>query len=727
MNDQPKYQDASLSPAERTEDLLQRMTLEEIVGQMVQLPLQHGDTDQWVLERHIGSFLHTPLVDVVRLQKLAETTRLGIPILFGEDAIHGHCFQPGATIFPTQLALSCSWNPDQFEAMARVTAVEMAATGMYWTFSPVLCMGRDWRWGRIDETCGEDPLLVGDLAGAMVAGYQGESLSAPTSVLACAKHYAGYATSTGGRDAYESPVSRRGLKAEFLPPFRQVAQAGCATFMAGYQANDGVPCSADRWLLREVLCDEWGFEGFVVTDWNNVGALVTGQSVCATARDAARVAIEAGNHMIMTTPDFYDHALDLVRAGEVDASLIRDACRRILTMKFALGIFDEKRHPATDRIERDVGCDAHIAKALDAARDSLVLLENRDELLPLGDGVTRVALVGPNADDVRGQFGDWSFGSQQANLETNGHKEEACITPRKALDARAGITLCYARGCDAVDPQDKDIEEAVHAAQSSDVVIACVGDHASIHGESNDRSDLGLTGAQQELLEGVKATGKPLVVVLLCSKPLVVPWIQEHADAVICAFNPGMQGGTAVVEALWGEVNPHGKLSISFARAVGQMPINYQQMPGWHTCGNETGGYCDLTPEPLWPFGYGLSYTRYRYENLVCEQAVLSRDAVLKVSVDVTNQGVHDGVEIVQLYVNDLVSTVTTPVKSLKAYRRVPLAAGESARVELDLPVSSLALVLPDLSEVVEPGVFEIMVGPSSRDEELLRSTIEVV
>lgn len=727
-NETPFYLDSALSPEQRAADLLPRMSLEEKVGQMMQLSRGRKDAaevDEWV-QRGVGSFLQTPLQEIIRLQKLAENSRLGIPILFAEDAIHGHCLYPGATIFPTQLGLSSAWNPELFERMARITALEMTATGMFWTFSPVLCMGRDWRWGRVDETCGEDGLLIADMAAAAVRGYQGDDLSAPGSVLACAKHFAGYAMSAGGRDAYETPLSRRALKSEFLPPFRRAAEAGCASFMAGYQANDGVPASADRWLLRETLCEEWGFDGITVTDWDNVGSLVHRQQVCADLRQAVKTALEAGNHMLMETPGFYEEAIALVRDGEVAEVLVDDACRRILLAKFRLGLFDAKRYPPDGALER-VGCAAHQAVALEAARESVVLLENKNGTLPLGADMRRIAVVGPGADDVETLLGDWSFGSQQADNGMVTHPRENIVTVCDALKGRAGTEVAYARGCHAFDKSDRDIEAAVEAARGADVVVACVGDHVKNHGEASDRADLDLPGAQQELLEALHAVGTPLVVVLVASKPHTVPWVQEHADAVLTAFNPGMKGGQAIAEALFGDLNPQGKLTLSFPRHVGQQPVNYQQFSGWHAWFSEWNGYYDMPPSPLWPFGHGLSYTEYTYENLKLTETRLTSNDVLAVTVDVTNCGGRDGVEIVQLYINDRVSSVTTPVKQLRAYARVALAAGERRTVQLEVAVRDLALVLPDLSEAVEPGWFDVMVGPSSRNEDLLKTEFEVI
>ena len=722
---------------------MSRMTLAEKVGQMMQISPIAGAFNfedkegtyshrrmsylqEWIMERGVGSMLQIGSDEIPQLQRMAESTRLGIPVLFAEDAIHGHCMHSGATIFPSQLSLSCSWNSDLFYDLARVAATEMVATGMLWTFSPVLCMGRDLRWGRIDETCGEDALLIGEFAVAMIKGYQGDSLSAPSSVMACAKHYAGYAMSEGGRDSYESRVGRRGLKSEFLPPFKKASDIGCATFMVGYQANDGIPCTADRWLLHDVLCEEWGFDGFLVTDWNNVDSLVKGQLVCEDLRQAAKVALNAGNHMIMTTDKFYEHALELVKDGEVDESVIDEACRRILLYKFKLGLFDEKRYPPENN-KLIIGCADHVEKALSAARDSVVLLENKNSIVPLKNEVKKVALVGPNADDIRAQLGDWSFGSQQAEREASVHPRENIVTVFDALKQRSNIDVEYERGCDAIDYDDADIDAAVLVAKESDIVIACVGDNLSNHGEGSDRADLDLSGRQQELLEALKMTGKPLVVILITSKPLTIPWVKENADAVLTAFNPGMRGGQALVEALFGEINPCGKLTVSFPRHVGQMPVNYQQYPGWHTWGGKTGGYWDMPKEPLWSFGYGQSYTEFSYSNLVLSQKELSDDETLTVSVDVTNIGDLAGAEVIQLYVNDCVSSVTTPLKQLRAFCRVEINAGETKTVSMQVSMADLTIVLPDLSEIVEPGMFEIMVGASSRDEDLLKDKFRII
>ena len=408
------YQDPQRSIDERVDDLLNRMTLEEKVGQMCQVD-GRVDPQYWVAEKQVGSLLHV-IGDVTNeLQELAAKSRLGIPLIFGIDAIHGHAFWPAATVFPTQLALASSWNPDLLRDVGRVTAKEAALTGMQWTFSPVLGTARDLRWGRIDETFGEDPYLIGQLGKAIIWGYQGagddgeSDLADPHTILACAKHYAGYPASQGGRDSAEADLTRRNLRSLFLKPFQDAVDAGCATFMAGYQAIDGVPCSANRWLLQDVLKDEWGFDGFTITDWDNVGRLHKEQKVCASLEDAVIRSLDAGNDMIMTTPAFIDIAVKLVQDGSIDIAPIDDACRRILRLKFALGLFDANRYTDLAQGENVIGCEDHRGVALESAYQSIVLLKNQDDLLPLDDSVRRIAVIGPNADNMAAQLGDWTF------------------------------------------------------------------------------------------------------------------------------------------------------------------------------------------------------------------------------------------------------------------------------------------------------------------------------
>lgn len=724
MNVRLPYQDPERSVETRVADLMARMSVEQKIGQMVQADGRWGALAE-VRAQRVGSFLHILGERTVELQRVAERTGLGIPLLFGIDAIHGHGFWPGATVFPTQLALSCSWNPEHCRVMGRVTAREMAVTGLHWTFSPVLCLARDLRWGRIGETFGEDPYLLAEMATALVHGYQGDSLSNPESVLACAKHFAGYSETVGGRDASEAELSERKLRAYFLPPFREMVRAGCGSFMTAYQCIDGVACVVNRWLLTDVLRDEWGFGGLVVTDWDNVGRAHKQQFLYPSIADVVPDAVRAGNDMIMVTPEFYEAAVQHVARGTLERADIDKACERILRYKFLLGLFDQKRYPAMHRVSEVVGCAEHRQALLDAALESIVLLKNRAiggvPTLPLASSVRRIAVLGPNADDRLAQLGDWSFGSGQAGLVSGEHPRMSVVTVLDGIRARASYgeqRVSYARGCDALDRDERDVPAAAALAKAADVAIVVVGDVLERTGEECDVSDLELAGGQQALLEAVHATGTPLVVVLINSKPLAIPWCAEHADAILEAFNPGMRGGEAVAQLLFGDACPSGKLSISFPRSAGAQPAYYQQIPGWHTPRGDT---YDATP--LFAFGYGLSYTRFHYADLNLSTRRLSPGEELVVNVTVRNEGERRGAEVVQLYLNDRYTSFSTPSKTLKGYQRVILEPGETATVRFTIERDALAFPGRQGEPMIEPGEFEVLVGSSSRDEDLLRAT----
>lgn len=727
MTQRLPYQDPELGIQARTDDLMRRMSLEEKVGQMVQADGRKQAAEQ-VRERRVGSFLHILGQATVELQQLAERTGLGIPLIFGIDAIHGHGFWHGATVFPTQLALSCSWNPELCTIMGRVTAREMLATGLHWTFSPVLCLTRDLRWGRVGETFGEDPYLIGEMGKALIRGYQGESLSHPDSVIACAKHFAGYSETVGGRDATESELSERKLRSYFLPPFREAVKAGVKSFMTAYQCIDGVACATSRWLLTEVLRDEWGFDGFVVTDWNNVGRAHSQQFLYPSIEAAVPDSVRAGNDMIMVTPEFYEAALSQIQKGELDKADVELACRRVLQHKFELGLFDHKRYPPIERAHEIVGSPEHREPLLRAALESIVLLKNGDgsgaRPLPLAPSVRRIAVLGPQADDTVAQLGDWSFGSGQAGLNTGGHPRERVSTLLDGIRERAGlagISVEHAKGCEVLSSDTSGIAEAVELAKRADVAVVAVGDVIDLIGEERDRSDLDLTGAQMPLLQALKETGTPLVVVLINSKPLTIPWVADNADAIVEAFNPGMAGGEAIAKILFGDENPMGKLTVSFPRTIGGQPVYYQQIPGWH--GNRKGIY---DARPLYAFGYGLSYTEYRYAKLTLSRQRIGAGEGVSVSVEVTNVGTRAGTEIVQLYLNDVYTTYSTPSKTLKRFARVALDPGQSSTVRFDLEPADLAYIGKDCLPLVEPGEFEVMVGASSRDEDLLRARFEL-
>jgi beta-glucosidase len=716
----PAYRNPALTVDERVADLVGRMSLEEKVGQLMMTDARSEDLS-FINTRQPGSILHILGAKVGRAMDLAAQNRLGIPLLVGEDGIHGHSFWKGSTIFPTQLGLAGSWNPDLLEQVGRVTAEEMAPTGIHWSFAPVLCLTRDLRWGRTGETFGEDPHLIGELGAALIRGFQGKGLDDPTAVLATAKHYAGYSETQGGRDASEADTTRRKLRSFFLPPFERAARAGAMTFMTGYQSMDGVPSTANRWLLTDVLKDEWGFRGVLVTDWDNVGRLVHEQKVAATYADAAIMALRAGNDIIMTTPQFYEGAIEAVRDGRLAESEIDAPVRRLLALKFRMGLFENPRRPDLARAAVEVARADHRAANLGAARQSLVLLQN-DGLVPLDPAKFKsIAVIGPNADDDLQQLGDWSLGSPQHPPEAGKHPREKTTTVLDGIRAvaPAGATVRYERGCSIVDDDLSGLPAAVAAAQAADVVVAVVGDHLSFIGEEKSTATLELQGGQVALLDALQKTGKPMIVVLVNSKPLVLPPSAKRAAVILEGFNSGMEGGRAVAEAVFGQLNPSGKLTISIPIHVGQQPVFYSQVRGQHGT-----RYADLTQEPLFPFGHGLSFTQYRYSNLRLAAPTLTRGQAAAVSVDVENAGPRAGDEIVQVYVSDVVTSATWVNKALKGFARVHLAPGEKKTVEVALPWEAFQILDAEGRSVVEPGEFDVLVGPSSRDRDLLKATL---
>lgn len=710
--------------------LLERMTLEEKAAQMIQIPANlftDAEAEAWA-EKGAGSFLHTLGERAAKLQGIAKNNRLGIPLLFGIDAVRGHALKNGATVFPSPLAMACTWDRDALRAAGRATGAEVALDGLHWTFAPLLCVARDLRWGRVDETFGESPMLIGELAAAMIRGLQGENLSDDDAILACAKHYVAYAESTGGRDSVDTPISMRMIRETFLPPYKKAVDAGCATMMTAYLPVDGVPMTAHRELLTDVLKDELGFSGFVVTDWNNVGSLVTRQRYAKTLKDAAYMAALAGNDMFMSTPDAYEALVALVKEGRLAESVLDNAVRRILAVKFRLGLFDGKQAPKT------VDLQAHRALNERIQENAVVLLKNNG-VLPLKN--KKVALVGPSADHIHAMLGDWTYMSHPGIRDRKDIVHAIVpVTPLRGIEQlspRHGLTVRYEKGCgflhsledldqhkidsySSLDililPEIEPLNEGavLAACADADVVVACVGDFLAQNGEYRDRANLDLSGDQQALLELLKSTGKPLAVVLVTGKPLTVPWIAENADAVIQLFNGGQTAGLALAKALTGETNAFGKLPISFARHAGQLPVYHNHYPGWHG-----GQYVDFPATPLYAFGYGLSYTAYRYG----EPRLKTRDSGYTLCVDVENTGEADGTEIVQLYANRPAGERMTPVKELIDFRRVPLRAGQTEVVCFTVDMEALEAVRGDGSRVLETGEYTLFIGSSSRDEDL--------
>ena len=746
MPDVLPYKNPQLSIDERISDLLDRMTLAEKVGQMLQLDARENITGL-INDFHVGSILHTSPDDMILSAKLIAQTRLQIPLLTADDCIHGHSFWPGATIFPTQLGMAASWDSDLIARVARATAVEVSATGLHWTFSPVLCIARDLRWGRVGETFGEDPFLIGELGSAMIKGYQGDGLDDETAILACAKHFVAYSETQGGRDATEADVSPRKLRSWYLPPFERAAREGCRTFMLGYQSIDGVPITMNKYILNDILKEEWGFTGTLVTDWDNVGRMVWEQKIQPDYATAAAVAVRAGNDLVMTTPAFFVGAQEAVAQGQISEAHIDAAVTRILRLKFELGLFENPRLPDQERQAAVIGSAEHADLNLEIARRSLTLLKN-DGTLPLAkSGKKRIAVIGPNAHDQHNQLGDWAGASGQVNWMPDGHPRELTQTVFDGLTmvAPAEWEVTYHRGADIAvlspDPEGETFDdgqprppiaspapvdqallaEAVQAAREADHVVVAVGDTIALIGEGRSTATLDLFGAQNALLDAIAKTGTPTTVVLISSKPQILPDSALDACSIINAFNPGMRGGLAIAELIFGDIEPTGRLPISFARHAGQQPTFYNQVRGQH--GHR---YADLTQDPMFAFGEGMSYTTVDYSNLVITNPTVGTSDTIKAQVTLTNTGSRPSLETVQVYVNDLVTSVTWTDKELKTYKQVQVDAGASVVVELELPVSQCTLVDAGANRVVEPGEFELLVGKSSRNRDLLKATFTV-
>lgn len=771
------YKNPDLSAGGRIADLLSRMTLEEKVGQMMQLDARGGDLEDLIVNKHVGSILHTSPEDLSRAAKTVnEKTRLGIPLIIGDDCIHGYSFWPGATIFPSQLGMAVSWDPDKVKAAGRATAEEVSCTGVHWTFSPVLCIARDTRWGRVDETFGEDPMLIGELASAMVKGYQGGAKAGEelpkSAILACAKHFAGYSETQGGRDASEADLSHRKLESWFLPPFERVAKEGCGTFMLGYESIEGVPVTFNKWLLTDKLRGAWKYNGTLITDWDNVGRSVWEQHVKPDCVHAAADAVKAGNDLVMTTPQFYEGAIEAVKTGLLDESLIDDAVSRILALKFRLGLFEDPRLPDAERIKAVIGSAEHQQTNLELARESVALLRNDGTLPFAASKAKRIAVVGPLADDAQNQLGDWTGNSGQVSWMPDGQPRNMITTVFDGLKRLAGddCEVIYSRGANIVDlvtdpagelypdgqPRPKIgvsaaidqemLDEAVANARQADLIVAVVGDTVQLTGETCSTATLELLGGQNALLDALatvaQETGKPMVTVLISSKPQILPasivgemgvFAKRVSDpetgtgSILWAANPGMQGGRAVAEIIFGLTNPSGRLPVTFPRYAGQLPVYYNQIRGQH--GDR---YADLTQDPAFAFGEGLSYTTFEYGEPTVAGGASNADGTfakadtVRAEITLTNTGKRAGVEVVQAYIGDVVTSYSWTDRELKAFQRVELEPGETKIVAFDIPVADCTIVDPDANRIVEPGEFELLVGHSSRREDLKRAVFTV-
>lgn len=767
------YKNPELPTEERIADLLGRMTLEEKVGQMMQLDARSGDLDDLIVNKHVGSILHTSPSDLPKAVETVNTkTRLGIPLVIGDDCIHGYSFWPGATIFPEQLGMATTWDSEKVQAAGRATAEEVSTTGVHWTFSPVLCIARDTRWGRVGETFGEDPYLIGEMASSIVKGYQGGAKAgeplAKDAILACAKHFAGYSETQGGRDASEADLSHRKLESWFLPPFERVAKEGCGTFMLGYESIEGVPVTFNKWLLSDRLRGAWNYQGTLITDWDNVGRSVWEQKVKPDYVQAAADAVKSGNDLVMTTPKFYEGAIEAVKTGLLDESLIDAAVARILALKFRLGLFEDPRLPDQERINAVIGSEEHQQLNLEVAREAVALLKNNGSLPFNAAGAKRIAVVGPLADDAQTQLGDWAGSSGQINWMPDGHPREMITTVLDGFKQLSpeGCEVVYSRGANIVDlvpdpegefypdgqPRPKIgvsakldralLGEAVENARKSDLIVAVVGDVIQAIGEGCSTATLELLGGQNALIDALsnvaRETGKPFVVVLVSSKPQVLPASvigtngvivdetpAEGTSALLWAPSPGMKGGQAIAEIILGETEPSGRLPITFPRHAGQLPVYYNQIRGQH--GNR---YADLTQDPAFAFGEGLSYTTFEYGEPtvtnVPESGAFGETDTVHAEITLTNTGDRKGTEVVQLYIGDIVTSYSWTDRELKAFQRVELEPGESETVAFDIPVSDCTIVDSEANRIVEPGEFEVLIGHSSRREDLKRTTFTV-
>ena len=709
------------------DQLLAKMTLAEKIGQMNQVSAG-GDVSRYaesLRNGQVGSILNE--VDPARInefQRIAvEESRLGIPLLVGRDVIHGF-----HTVFPIPLGLAATFDPELVEEGARVAAAEAVAQGIRWTFSPMLDIARDPRWGRMAEGSGEDPWLDARMGEAMVRGYQGE-VPGPWSMAACVKHFAGYGAAEGGRDYNSTFLTERQLRNVILPPFEAAVKAGALTLMTSFNDNDGIPSTANSFLLKDILRNEWGFGGLVVTDWNSMGEMIA-HGFGTDRKEVARLAANAGVDMDMMTFGFLSHLEELVRSGQVKEAVIDEAVRNILRVKFVLGLFE---HPYVDEAAAASVqyAPAHLETARKTAEESVILLKN-DGLLPLSSGRIRTILVtGPMADAPHDQLGTWSFDGEKSHT----------VTPLKALQERFPGKVVYVPGLTYSRQQRSRFDDVVAAARRADVVLAFLGEEAILSGEAHSLADLNLIGSQSELLAALKAAGKPVVATVMAGRPLTIERDLPNCSAMLYAFHPGTMGGPALVNILMGDVNPSGKTPVTFLRTVGQVPMYYSHTmtgrpyngetlldgigpeAGQTSLGN-TSYYLDAGAYPLFPFGYGLSYTDFTFEDITIDQDSYPVDGTIRVSYTLSNTGRYDGTAVPQVYIRDLVGSLTRPVKELKHFRRVRLGAGESIRLTDEIPVSDLAFWGADGQKKVEPGEFQLWVAGDSASGDPVTFTV---
>ena len=714
-------QDKNTEIENKVETLLHKMTLEEKLGQMNQLsPWDFEDLAKRVRKGEVGSILNVVNPEEVnKIQKIAvEESRLGIPLIVSRDVIHGY-----KTIFPIPLGQAATFNPEVVKEGARVAAIEASADGIRWTFAPMIDVARDPRWGRIAESCGEDPYLNAVMGTAMIKGYQGDSLNDPTAIAACAKHFVAYGAAEGGRDYNSTFIPERVLRNVYLPPFKAAADAGCATFMTSFNDNDGVPSTANSFVLKDVLRKEWKYDGMVVTDWASALEMVN-HGFCTDGKDAAEKSVNAGVDMEMVSETFIQNLKQSIAENKVSIETIDNAVRNILRLKFRLGLFDNPYVVTPQTVKY---AEKHLQTAKTAAEQSVILLKNENQTLPFTDKIKTLAVIGPMADAPYEQMGTWVFDGEKEHTQT----------PLTAIKEMYGdrVKVLFEKGLDySRDKNTTGIARAVNTARQADAVVVFVGEESILSGEAHSLANLNLQGAQSQLIKELAATGKPVVTVVMAGRQLVIADEVKVSDAMLYSFHPGTMGGPAIADILFGKVNPSGKTPVTFPRMSGQVPIYYAQhktgRPANPTemlideipveAGQTSVGcrsfYLDAGNSPLFPFGYGLSYTTFEYSNLSLASDKLTAQDTLSISFTLKNTGKYDGTEVVQLYVQDKVGSVTRPVKELKRFQRVTLKAGESTQLSLSLPVSELAFWGYDMNYTVEPGAFTLWVGTNSAE-----------
>ncbi len=703
----------------KVDSLMNLMTLQEKIGQTVMYsgrwdqtgPIVGTDNGRYIREGNLGAMLNAFTVKGTRdLQKIAvEETRLGIPLLFGYDVIHGH-----RTIFPINLALSASWDLKMVEESSRIAAEEASAEGLHWTFAPMVDLSREPRWGRISEGAGEDVYLGSQMAKAYIKGFQGDDLSKSNTILACAKHYVAYGAAQAGRDYHTVNMGEGELRNVYLPPFKAAVDAGVETFMSAFNELNGVPTSGNKFTLRDILRDEWKFKGFVVSDYTSINELVP-HGFAKDSIDAARIGMNAGVDMDMVGKLYHHFLEDLVKEGKVPEAYVNDACRRILLAKFKLGLFDDPyRYIDQDRENNTKYKDEFLTKAREIAAASSVLLQNKNEALPLSKDIKKIAFIGPLVKDEYDIIGNWA-----AKGDRNG----------KAVSIFEGISeylnpnhILYAKGCEILKDDESGFEEAISISKQADAIVLVMGEGHHMSGEAASRTNLKIPGIQPELIKKIREANpnKKITLVLMNGRPLNLSDEVNLVDAILEIWFPGTMGGAATADLLFGKVNPSGKLTVTFPRNVGQVPIYYNMkntgrpIPDDNPKEDYKSNYIDVPNTPLFVFGHGLSYTTFNYSDFKLSSQTLNSKGTIEASVTVTNTGSMDGHEIVQLYIHDKVASVTRPIKELKGFQKINLKKGESKTVTFKISVEDLKFYNSKMEYGVEPGEFEIAIAPSS-------------